>query len=321
MDDHRFDSLVKAMATGTNRRSLFKGLLGLGGAAVVGSALRENQVDAARRPTPTPKPITCPGQQVPVNGVCTCPTSAPDKCGPDCCNAAAVGPNHSECCDNACCFGHCCGGACIPADGCCVDEDCGSGCQTCQDHVCRDDNSQCDGCLVCSNDVCVPEHALCADDDICTDNYCAENGECGLLFRCNNAESCIPDSQICSGFTVDTDYCNYCCSGKSYGGICLSSSSPSCVPDNDPCGGNCHNCCSGKSYASVCLSSSSPSCVPDNDPCGGNCHNCCSGYSYENWCWSCVMTGGNCEDDVNCCQGLWCCERPNGTQSCEEYCL
>ena len=79
MDDRRFDALVKAVATGTTRRSLVKGLLGLGGAAVIGSSLRESEVDAARRPTPTPKPVTCPGQQVPVNGVCTCPTFRPGQ--------------------------------------------------------------------------------------------------------------------------------------------------------------------------------------------------------------------------------------------------
>src|SRR5688572_16146533 len=108
MDDRRFDSLVKALATGTSRRSVFKGLLGLGSVAVVG-ALRDDGADAARRPTPTPTPIRCPGRQVPVGGVCTCPADAPQKCGPDCCNPAGIGPGHSECCDNACCFGICYG--------------------------------------------------------------------------------------------------------------------------------------------------------------------------------------------------------------------
>ena len=54
MDDRRFDSLVKALAEGKNRRSVLKGLLGLGGAALVGSTVLEADSEAARRPTPTP---------------------------------------------------------------------------------------------------------------------------------------------------------------------------------------------------------------------------------------------------------------------------
>src|SRR5215204_5548435 len=143
MDDRRFDALVRSLAEGKSRRSVLKGLFGLGGAALVGSAVLESDADAARRPTPTPTPVRCPGNQTPVNGVCTCPASAPSKCGPDCCNPAGVGAAHSECCDNACCFGLCYGeelccptgrtfceatGECCPADqpyccgagGCCA---------------------------------------------------------------------------------------------------------------------------------------------------------------------------------------------------------
>ena len=62
MDDRRFDALVKSVAAGTSRRAVLKGLLGLGGVAVAGGALLDDDAQAARRPTPTPKPPTCPGQ-------------------------------------------------------------------------------------------------------------------------------------------------------------------------------------------------------------------------------------------------------------------
>ncbi len=62
MDDRKFDSLVKSFASGTSRRSLLKGMLGLGGAALTGSVVLDGDSEAARRPTPTPKPIQCPGQ-------------------------------------------------------------------------------------------------------------------------------------------------------------------------------------------------------------------------------------------------------------------
>jgi hypothetical protein len=47
MDDRSFDALVKAVASGASRRSLLKGMLGLGGAALTGGALLEGGADAA----------------------------------------------------------------------------------------------------------------------------------------------------------------------------------------------------------------------------------------------------------------------------------
>ena len=52
MDDRSFDALVKAVASGASRRSVLKGMLGLGGAALTGGALMEGDTDAARRPAP-----------------------------------------------------------------------------------------------------------------------------------------------------------------------------------------------------------------------------------------------------------------------------
>src|SRR5262245_7755957 len=109
MDDRRFDSIVKSLASGASRRSVLKGILGLSGVAVAGSALLPEESDAARRPTnPTPTPVKCPGQQIASGVQCVCPAGL-SKCGPDCCNPAGIGTAHSECCDNACCHGHCYG--------------------------------------------------------------------------------------------------------------------------------------------------------------------------------------------------------------------
>ena len=41
MDDKRFDSLAKMVGKGASRRSIIKGLLGLGGSAVVGTVVSE----------------------------------------------------------------------------------------------------------------------------------------------------------------------------------------------------------------------------------------------------------------------------------------
>ena len=195
MDDRRFDSLTKALARGQSRRSLLKGLLGLGGAAAVGGTLLEGPAEAARRPTPTPKPITCPGNQIPVGGVCTCPGGL-SQCnpgtGPACCNSGVdpTSPGYSECCDNACCNGTCygeelccrttsrtgglppthkfCDNVCIDltvAGNCCDDGDCGNPCQVCNHdrHICVD---RCDA----QTQVCCTEQAgpgVCVTGECC----------------------------------------------------------------------------------------------------------------------------------------------------------
>ncbi len=92
MDDRRFDSLVKAVASGASRRSVLKGMLGLGGAALTGGALVGRDAGAARRPELTPKPVSCPGRQTWNGSQCVCPGDAPAKCGPDCCTEGLIPP-------------------------------------------------------------------------------------------------------------------------------------------------------------------------------------------------------------------------------------
>jgi hypothetical protein len=161
MEDRRFDALARALASGSSRRQLLKGVLGLGGvsfgaAAMVSTGTRESE--AARRPTPTPRPVKCPGRQVPVDGVCRCPDGY-TKCGPDCCP-----DGKAECCDNACCYGTCygeelccptehlvCEGECVAE--CCTSLDCpiGWSCDS-YTHLCICD-PDCFG-RVCCYDVC-----------------------------------------------------------------------------------------------------------------------------------------------------------------------
>lgn len=139
MDDRRFDHLTRSLATVGSRRTLIKGLLGLSGLTAAGSIMRQDQVRAATRPTPTPKPVQCPGSQTWNGAACVCATGT--KCGPACCTGA------SQCCDNACCNGTCygeerccptgqlvCNGTCLPLGGCCSDADC-SGAR-CLNNVC-----------------------------------------------------------------------------------------------------------------------------------------------------------------------------------------
>src|SRR5215218_10289490 len=137
MDDHHFDVFTRSLAQRGSRRAALKALLGIGGIAAVGGITRSDDVLGARRPTPTPKPVSCPGIQTPCPTGCCCPAGN-TKCGPDCC---PIG--QAQCCDNACCYGICygeelccptgqllCNGVCPPLGGCCTDADCtGARCQ------------------------------------------------------------------------------------------------------------------------------------------------------------------------------------------------
>lgn len=90
------------------KRRTFIGAMTVGTLGAAGVAVREmigptsRSVLAARRPTPTPKPVKCYGGHINVGGVCICPVGT-EECGPSCCPAGTV------CCDNACCHGECVG--------------------------------------------------------------------------------------------------------------------------------------------------------------------------------------------------------------------
>jgi hypothetical protein len=296
MDDRSFDALVKAVASGASRRSLLKGMLGLGGAALTGGALLEGGADAARRPTPTPTPVRCPGQQTPLNGQCTCPAGL-SKCGPDCCNPTAVGASHSECCDNACCFGHCygeelccpyprtfCPGSSGDADGECCPEA----------HLCCGAGTPDRYCLA-------PAVGACCDDSdcpvvgtacgACVDNLCVAS-PCGDCEACSNGE-CVGCEQAGYACCNNDDVCVECCSSEQCGPyfdcdlyIC----EPCEVEGRVPCGeppciegpGNRANCCCEACGADadcgscqVCFEGACRNCAEVGLECfGGTCGEC-----------------------------------------------
>lgn len=173
MDDHRFDALARAISQSSSRRSLIgKSIAILGGLTFLGSATRPDTIEAARRPTPTPRPVTCPGQQIPCGTDCCCPDGS-SKCGGDCCPDGAA-----ECCDNACCYGECYG-----EELCCPDGSvfCPDG--ACCDGRCMDDGTCCPGQRACDGRACCPEGMKCCrprpgaflcipDEQCCTDADC-----------------------------------------------------------------------------------------------------------------------------------------------------
>ena len=227
MDDRRFDTLTRSLAQGGSRRAVLKTLLGLGGVATVGTLLAPSS-EAARRSTPTPKPVTCPGIQVWNGAECLCPTGT--QCGPDCCPAGA------QCCDNACCYGVCIGeelccpaaqsfcdstGECCPEgwrccaergcigpDQCCAAEDCPAeacfqrDCSpdtgTCSEAIfdCTLDPSCCDSGNVCAAEICNTETAMC-EVGAALSCGCATASD-GQQVSCGR---CGPDAPCCSNGT------------------------------------------------------------------------------------------------------------------------
>lgn len=195
------------------RRSVLKGMLGIAGAALASQAVRSDSTEAARRPTPTPKPISCPGNQIPCADGCCCPDGS-DKCGPACC------PADAQCCDNACCHGECYGEelccaagrlVCAGANGveCCPEG------QECCDGVCAD---SCESC-VAEYGPANPEVPCCADAPITCEGYCNE---------------CCPDAQDPFGGDL-----SYCIDVLGYGAGCITcdSNEHRCTPFREayPC--------------------------------------------------------------------------------------
>ncbi len=219
MDNGRFDSLVKSLARGADRRAVLKGLFGIGGAALAAGPLLDDRADAARRPAPAPKPVTCPGRQVWSDGACVCPSGL-EQCGPDCCAAGL------ECCDNACCDGHCAiEEVCCPWEHWCdaTDECCMDGTICCGDLGCAIPTEY--GC--CPDTEC-PEAFDCCFGDCCAIGYCSSQGCCALGVcgdQCLTAEGneCCggveydPETQICCGTQV---FAGNCCSADDCASIC-----------------------------------------------------------------------------------------------------
>jgi hypothetical protein len=190
----QFDRLTRGLATGASRRSVLKGLLGLGGVAV-----SVDRAEAARRPTPTPKPPSCPGQQHWEDGACVCPDGS-DKCGPACCPTG-----QAECCDNACCYGECygeelccptgstvCDGVCLDSDQCCSDADC-----TALDDpgICQ--IGRCVGGVCLEGYTCFGQEApRCCGDNTCADmsvdGNCCHDGECPSGICNRETHVCVP---------------------------------------------------------------------------------------------------------------------------------
>jgi hypothetical protein len=206
--DHRtFDTLAKGLAQGRNRRSLLKGLLGLGGAVAAGTAIAP-ETDAARRgyagPVPKSSPTVVPG---------------PGTCDPQTCYGCKQCQG-GVCIDNPKdnCYDHtdeCLGAVCNPDGGCSYPFDCRvrDGCCT-GEQVCNQTSGHCEclpntccgvecpGCQTCEKGVCVRDDANCyVHTEECLASVCNADGSCSYPFDCGVRDNCCPSGETCDTST------------------------------------------------------------------------------------------------------------------------
>lgn len=333
MDDRTFDSLVKSMATGTSRRSLLKGLLGLGGGVVAGGPMLEGDSEAARRPSPTPTPVKCPGNQIPSGGTCICPPAAPNKCGPACCATA------TQCCDNACCSAGtqcvaeeiCCpppsgsANACLSAQGTCCTTECVG---TANGFVCAPPTTTTttsttttttSTSTTSTTPACPPGLEICAPGQECCDTaseqyMCcgvAPNEVCCLRFQCRNQGTANEFCSTCTGGVVQCSPGGECCDIFDEQHTCCG------VAPNQVC------CLRSQCIGQVCsppttttsttttttsttttstTTTTPPPCKDLGEACGPNDTCCgqgvfCTDFGY----CQCSPTGGGCDAQGDCC--------------------
>ncbi len=240
MDQQRFDDLTRALATGTSRRRMLRGLtggvlggvLGLAGLQEASAACRviDQKCDANN---PCCKGAKC------ANRHCVCKTAAGYE--------ACLGPG-SRCINTNTDEAHC--GACFtpcPPTATCVDGAC----------VCPNGTTPCNGqCVNTLTDEnnCGSCGYICPDRGVCAEGGCF----CPTpSYYCQNVDVCCGPGQACST-TSPTGCCAYFPDNP------CSTASPCCRP-NDTCSSTTGLCCTnpgdycyspGQCCSGVCTSNS-----------------------------------------------------------------
>jgi hypothetical protein len=313
MDKVKFDALTRAFATGTSRRTAIKGLFG-GAAAVAVAATRLDRAGAQT--------------------TCTPETVLDDCLLPDACTVATC-ERVSDTAPYFCAYESLCGETRRCCDGvcseCCGDEDCEGGCSFCDSGLCV---TACNECQECEGDMCVD-----LDDGVCCDGTWHPGGQC-----CNTGDCLEAVATFCSSVTCENHLCTVV---------------PECPDDQQCCGEGaegayCAQCCDNEDCyiagpCSICEQGwcTTPECCEHEDcdgceVCGQDhmCHpllcdfdeTCCDGHACIPVDECCREIGDSCgllevsgawdgSEQLDCCDGLVCCENWNSQYPvCAECC-
>jgi hypothetical protein len=342
MDGRRFDRVTRALASGASRRSVLRGLLGLGGAAVAGT-VTDDRADARTvgtrptiRPPQPPPPTTTTSPRPTTTTADPCPPPG-YRCGLDCC------ARELECCDGECCSpGSVCltrvfdEGPSVEEEVCCLEG------QTCDNRCCDGEcytplgsaatgfgRSCCPaGGIVCNGDCCTGEE-LCGPDGVCcipadSNQVCDDDADCCGNLICSPNQFCVPPSTTTTttsspATTTEApcvqgpgfECCNTSdCVELGYGSVdCVGcrrdsqTGETSCIVlDTGESCGPGVFCCNG-------FCTSGPQCADQVCCFGGDCTEgeCCDTFD-------CVELGyGNSPDCVSCTAGHACVVVPNDT--------
>lgn len=347
MDGRRFDQFTRLLSNGTSRRSIVKGLLGLGGIAVTGSQIDEaaGARTARTRPTipppPPPGPTTttsttaapCPGQEQCANSSLCCPigTCARSGAAAICCDGT-LGHGDTvcglECCQDPqqCCDGECCGemAVClnrvfpgVPEEYCCPAAlTCDDGCCDGECYVPLGAPLTINGFPIADDffdrECCPPGGTVCQGDanaSCCDDRteQCCQQS--GIAF-CAPIEGCC-DAEDCLPLPADSDPCTVAVCSEAH--IC---EYPSCPEGQDCCVNAPEPVCLDLRVEGVCCTTQhcENGCdVCEATVCTALCEgNACCMTSTDPAEWFCIPDGGCCEDSE--CPG-------EGTRCCRGDCL
>jgi hypothetical protein len=351
MDGNRFDTLAKMVGRGASRRSILKGLLGLGGASITGATISNDAGARGRgsRPTIPPPPPPTTTTTTPAPTTTTAETCTGFRCGLDCCD------EEFECCDGECCpagtvclarvFGE---GPFVEEETCCPEEltcrDAATGEGLCCDGECFDPELivndsvlplQVDPfertCCPEGGEVCPgSEGTLCCQGD--TPQCCRRNG----VAFCIAADACCTDADCdaqddpancLEGVCTDEFVCeaqSVCGSGEN---CCEGGDDVCCPAEQECCGPVCcdagEECCERTTAAGELIQT----CIDPLTQCCTNPDCFAPPFNFDRGCVACPAQGPNANtcvvrNDGEDCNGIDCgiCFQGQCLDRCPDLC-
>jgi hypothetical protein len=324
MDDKKFDGLTKLFGSGSSRRTILKGLLGIGGATVTGTAAA-GEVDARQvggtRPTiPPPPPQTtttttttaapCPaGQGLCPNSTLCCPTGTCGREGTTavCCASPDLRTTSGECCASPL---QRCDTDCCPGDSICLtrvwpegphieEETCCPYAQTCDEQCCEGTCYDPEGGVGPAQTgnpdfdrlCCPPEGTVCEGSE---GTLCCEGATPQCCLRagvavCVAADACCTDED-CTAFADPANCLDGICNTTT--GACETATVENCPVGSSCCPGGDNLCCS-EGFECCLREGFPPVCIDPDIQCCTTADCLREPFDFDRGCVACPAQGPN----------------------------